>query len=419
MKITRMTAAGAALAACAATAVAQAAAPSHGTLTGRILVYTKGLSLRIWDPINGVHEIDSGVASGGSPSLTSDGRFVAYAKNDGHGCYAIHLWDTHLRRRVKSLSGLADPVKCNDSTHISPDAKFITWASAGATPGDGSDIYLYDVATAHRVPLPAVINGGFETSSSIARSADGHYLLAFVHGNPSGFDQVFVADLGTDPPTTAAAATLLATPGLPVPDSPSGAQEQPNISADGSTVAYVTGPDLGQRVSIYDRRSSTAVSPSVRAGRQYQAEPSVSATGRYVVVDRQRASDLVAHLWVFDRQTGALSPASPTWAGSGEDQPAIADPAPLVDVTPPVLGLQCRRQRTTVSCTLRVNEPISGAATLRRAHHTVAHRKLTASTPRTLRFTVSLGRAKPNHLSVAASVKDGSGNRASSTVPVR
>ena len=90
------------------------------TLTGRILVYTKGLSLRIWDPINGVHEIDSGVASGGSPSLTSDGRFVAYAKNDGHGCYAIHLWDTHLRRRVKSLSGLADPGKCNDSTHISP-----------------------------------------------------------------------------------------------------------------------------------------------------------------------------------------------------------------------------------------------------------------------------------------------------------
>jgi hypothetical protein len=204
-----------------------------------------------------------------------------------------------------------------------------------------------------------------------------------------------------------------------VPDSPGGAQEQPNISADGSTVAYVTGPELGQRVSIYDRRSSTAVSPSVLAGRQYQAEPSVSATGRYVVVDRQRASELVAHLWVFDRQTGALSPGSPTWTGSGEDQPAIADPAPLVDVTPPGLGLQCQRQQTTVSCTLKVNEPISGAATLRRGRHIVAHRRLTTSTPRTLRFTVSLGRAKPNHLSVVAAVKDSSGNRTSSTVPVR
>ncbi|MGZ6617661.1 MAG: TolB family protein [Solirubrobacteraceae bacterium] len=402
-----------------ATAVAQAAAPVHRTLTGRILVYTKGLSLRIWDPINGVHEIDSGVASGGSPSLTSDGRFVAYAKNDGHGCYAIHLWDTHLRKAVKSLSGLADPGQCNGSTHISPDAKFITWASGGAAPGDGSDIYLYDVATHQRVPLPAVINGGVETSPSIARAPDGHYLLAFVHGNASGADQVFIADLGLDPPTTAAAATLLPTPGLPPADGPGTAQEQASISADGSTVAFVTGPDLGQRVWIYNRPDGSALSPAVLGAPEYQVEPSVSATGRYVVVDRKRRRDLVAHLWVFDRQTGALSPASPTWTGSGEDQPAIADPAPLVDVTPPVLGLQCRRQRTTVSCTLKASEPISGAATLKRGRHTVGRRKLTASTPRTLRFTISLGRAKPNHLSVVAAVKDSSGNPASTTARVR
>jgi len=140
MKFTRLMAAGAALAASVAT-VAHAA-PSRRTRTGRILVYANGLSLRIWDPINGVHQIDNGVASGGSPSLTSDGRFVAYAKNDGHGCYVIHLWDTQLRKRVKSLSGLADPGHCNDGTHISPDAKFITWASGGQAPGDGSDIYL-------------------------------------------------------------------------------------------------------------------------------------------------------------------------------------------------------------------------------------------------------------------------------------
>ncbi len=366
-----------------------------------------------------MHQIDDGVASGGSPSLTSDGRFVAYAKNDGHGCYVIHLWDTHLRKRVRSLSGLADPGQCNDSTHISPDAKFITWASSGQAPGDGSDVYLYDIATAHRVALPTVINGGFETSPSIARTADGHYLLAFVHENTNHFDQVFLADLGTDPPTTAAAATLLATPGLPVPDGPRTAQEQANISADGSTVAYVTGPDLGQRVSIYDRRSSTAVTPSVLAGPQYQVEPSVSATGRYVVVDRQRASDLVAHLWVFDRQTGALSPASPTWTGSGEDQPAIADPAPLVDVTPPVLKLQCRRQQTVISCTLKVNEPITGTAVLGRQRHTIARRKLAAATPRVLRITLGLGRAKPNHLSVTAAVKDSSGNRTSASVRIR
>lgn len=85
--------------------------------------------------------------------------------------------------------------------------------------------------------LPAVINGGFETSPSIARTAEGHYLLAFVHGNASGLDQVFIADLGADPPRTAAAATLLTTPGLPVPDGPTSAGEQPNISADGTTVA--------------------------------------------------------------------------------------------------------------------------------------------------------------------------------------
>lgn len=98
MKLTRVSAAGAVLALCMTVTVAQAAASSRKTYTGRgVLVYTNGLSLRIWDPINGVHQIDTGVASGGSPSLTSDGRFVAYAKNDGRGCYVIHLWDTYLQ----------------------------------------------------------------------------------------------------------------------------------------------------------------------------------------------------------------------------------------------------------------------------------------------------------------------------------
>jgi len=250
-------------------------------------------------------------------------------------------------------------------------------------------------------------------SPSIARTADGHYLLAFVHGNTNRSDQVFVADLGTDPPTTAAGAILLATPGLPVPDGPRTAQEQADISADGSTLAYVTGPDLGQRMSIYDRRTSTAVTPGMLAGPQFQVEPSLSATGRYVVVDRQRGSDLVAHLWVFDRQTGALAPASPTWTGGGEDQPAIADPATLIDVTRPVLTLKCGRQRTTVSCTLKVSEPITGTATLTRKPRTLSRRKLAAKTPRVLRFTLPVGRAKPNHLSVRATVKDSSGNPAS------
>ena len=419
MKLTRVSAVGALLAVCATVTVAQAAAPTRKTSTGRVLVYTNGLSLRIWDPINGVHQIDNGVASGGSPSLTSDGRFVAYAKNDGRGCYVIHLWDTQLRKPVKSLQGLADPGHCNDGTRISPDGKFITWASGGQAPGDGSDVYLYDIATTQRVALPAVINGGFETSPSIARTAEGHYLLAFVHGNASGVDQVFIADLGTDPPRTAGAATLLAAPGLPVPDGPRSAEEQSNISADGSTVAFVTGPDLGQRVWIYDRRVGTGISPATLAGAQYQVEPSVSATGRYIVVDRQRGSDLVAHLWVFDRQTGSFTPASPTWTGSGEDQPAVADPATLLDVTPPALALKCGRRTATIACTLKVSEPIMGAATLLSRRRVITRHKLSAATPRVLRFTLSLGPRKPNHLSVTASVRDSSGNRASATARIR
>lgn len=179
----------------------------------------------------------------------------------------------------------------------------------------------------------------------------------------------------------------------------------------------MTGPDLGQRVWIYDRRAGTGISPAILAKAQYQVEPSVSTTGRYIVVDRQSGSDLVAHLWVFDRQTGSFTPASPTRTGSGEDQPAIADPATLVDVTPPALALKCGRHNSTLASTLKVSEPITGAASLLSRRRVIVRHKLSAATPRLLGFTLSLGHRTPNHLSVTASVRDSSGNRSSATAP--
>lgn len=181
----------------------------------------------------------------------------------------------------------------------------------------------------------------------------------------------------------------------------------------------MTGPELGTRVWIYDRAAGSSTSPAVLSGPNYEQSPSISASGRYVVVERERSNELVGHMWVFDRQTGSFTPQSPTWAGGGETLPAIADPAVLVDITPPKLALKCSRKGAKVSCTLTVNEPITGTATLLVGRHKKTARSLRASAPRVIRFKLSLGRAVAKHLSLKVAVKDTSGNAARASAGVR
>jgi len=214
-----------ALAAAASTAAISAVSAEAATpRTGRLLVFEHRFQIKTWDPLNGMRVIGD-AASGASPSVTADGRFVAYASNEPSGCYRIHLYDQQRGREVANLPQLADAGHCNANTRISPDGKFLVWSASGTVPGHVQDVFLYDVANARPLVLPAFVNDGSADFPSLARTADGRYLLAYTHGGPGTFAQVAIADLGVDMAGLAdGTAAPVPTPGLPTPDVPSSAR---------------------------------------------------------------------------------------------------------------------------------------------------------------------------------------------------
>jgi Tol biopolymer transport system component len=331
---------------------------------GRFVAFTSNASNLVAGDTNGHEDIfvydrqtqsiqRVSVADGGAegndysfdPSISGDGRFVAfysYASNlvagDTNNCNDVFVFDRQSGsvQRVSVADGGAEGNAYSFSPSISDDGRFVAFTSyaSNLVTGDTNsmqDIFVYDRQTGsiHRA---SVANGGTESndsSDSASISGDGRF-VAFtsnasnlVTGDANGTSDVFVYDCQTGSIQRASAATGGA--------EGNGYSDGASISGDGRFVVFyssasnlVAGDTNGRAdIFVYDRQADTLRRVSVAtdgAEADYDSySPSISGDGR-VVTFLSNASNLVAGdlSGFYDIFTGTLLPGQPVSLAPGQ-----------------------------------------------------------------------------------------------------
>lgn len=199
----------------------------------------------------------NGAQGNGSSSwlaLTDDGRFVAFSSEasnlvpgDTNGASDVFLHDrqTGQTTRISVASERAEGDGASIEPSMSPDGRFVAYASNATNLVDGDtndafDVFVYDTQTGStvRASVSAVGGQGDGNSRAPSVSADGS-VVAFsstatnlVAGDTNGFADIFLHSLVTGQTSR-------------VSEGPEGAQgnascEQPRVSDDGRTVLFAS-----------------------------------------------------------------------------------------------------------------------------------------------------------------------------------
>ena len=247
------------------------------------------------------------------PSLSGNGRFVAFASNasnlvpgDTNGRADIFVRDlltnTTTRVSVDSAGNQGNGISYFLLTSISADGRFVTFASdasnlvAGDTNNRG-DIFVRDLLTntTTRVSVDSAGNQGNGISQFPSISADGRF-VAFasnasnlVPGDTNNSNDTFVRDLLTNTTTRVSVDSA----GIQGNDS----SRIPSISADGRFVTFASDAtnlvpgDTNGRADIFvrDLLTNTTTCVSVDSagnpGNDSSLYSSISADGRFVVFE--------------------------------------------------------------------------------------------------------------------------------------
>jgi Tol biopolymer transport system component len=317
--------------------------------------------------------VDSSGAQGNGnsalPAISADGRFVAFhsiasnlvpADTNADLDAFVHDRQTGITTRVSVDSSGAQGNATSGGPSISADGRFVAFQSfasnlvAGDTNLNG-DVFIHDrqtgITTRVSVDSSGAQGNGSSGGGHISISADGRF-VAFrsfasnlVAGDTNGFLDVFVHDRQTGMTTRVSV------------DS-SGAQgneesEMPSISADGRFVAFhslgsnlVAGDTNGFfDVFLHDQETGVTSRVSVNSsGLQGDTDggnnPSISADGRFVAFESS-ATNLVAgdtndttDVFVHERATGGTVRVSVNSSGAdgndGSIRPAISAGGGLV-----------------------------------------------------------------------------------------
>ncbi len=288
-----------------------------------------------------------------NPAISGDGSFVAFVRSNGETGSGLFL---------RNMSGGFAPIDVSSGTSaqglgfdagspsISADGRFLAFASEDpeisnedrdtvTTPaGDVfpvRDIFVYDRSTRAIVLVSRADGakgaGGNEDSNLPSISADGRYVAFqteatdFLHGSYGG---IFVRDLRRH--TTRPAAWIRLHPGGPF-----NGGFTPSISAHGRWVAFLTEWHLGHHgaleVAVRDMTSKRTVYASRATGRHGALAatdcklPAISANGRYVAFASKAKNlspidkDSVEDVFVRDLKTSRTLLVS---RGQGEHGPA-------------------------------------------------------------------------------------------------
>jgi hypothetical protein len=242
-----------------------------------------------------------------SPSISADGRFVAFSSDatnlvpgDTNNSTDIFLRDLSANTTTCiSVDSAGNPGNGRSFSHsISANGKFVAFLSSATNlvPGDTNnrtDIFLRDLSTNTTtcISFDSAGNLGNSFSNSPSISADGRF-VAFasnatnlVPGQDTKFNgtNIFLRDLSTNT-TTRISADLS--------DNPGGGNF-PSISADGRFVVFQSFTNLGpgginKQGDIFRRDLSTNTTTLISAdssgnpGNGNSSFPSISADGRFV-----------------------------------------------------------------------------------------------------------------------------------------
>ncbi len=294
-------------------------------------------------------DAESGYAQ--PPSISDDGRYVAFASNatnlvpdDENYFTDVFVYDREEDsiERVSLADDGGEGDEYSSFPSMSADGRYVAFQSVASNlvPGDGNgayDIFVFDreTDTLRRLSLDPNGSDADNQSSYPSISADGRY-VAFqslasnlVEDDTNDTYDVFVFDRETD----VIERVSLAFDG----SQGNGESTRPSISADGRYVTFASGAsnlvpnDANDEydVFVYDRETGTIERVSVaadgsegNAASSYAQPPSISAFGRYVVFASD-ADNLVpgdgnffADIFVCDRQTGKIERVSAATDGT-------------------------------------------------------------------------------------------------------
>ena len=316
----------------------------------------------------------AGDSSSDTPSISADGRFVAFissasnlsgADNDSFQNIYVRDLQTRTTTHVSRAPG-APADRISGEPAISADGRFVAFASDATNLSEEDDDRIRDIfvrdlqantttyvsRASDEGEMPGAAGNG--RSSEPAISADGRY-VAFQtdadnlsHEDKDGSPSIYVRDLylGT---TTYVSGTIR------------GGARDPSISADGRRIAFeqeVNSPigeiDVGQNIFVRDLRADTTTfvgrtspDPGEVTVNGLSYVPSISADGHHVAFASEANSvssednDAVQNVFARDLRETAPAP------------PAPAPPSPaLADTTGPAISA---RSLTRANGTVRVS----------------------------------------------------------------
>ena len=243
-----------------------------------------------------------------SPSISSDGRYVAFVSSasnlvdgdtNGRTDIFVHDRDTHTTTRVSLDSTGTQGNDWSTSPSISSDGRYVafeSWASnlVGGDTNAMPDIFVRDrnTNTTTRVSLDSTGTQGKGYSYTPFISSDGRY-VAFVSGASNLVDgdtneapDIFVRDRNTHTTTRIS----LDSTGMDGNDS----SDYPSISSDGRYVAFLSAasnlvdgdtnamPDIFVRDLNTNTTTRISLDSTGRQGNNSSVSPSISSDGRYV-----------------------------------------------------------------------------------------------------------------------------------------
>jgi Tol biopolymer transport system component len=258
------------------------------------------------------------------PTMDHSGRFVAFLSN-GDGLVTNHLngeWNLFLRDRQTQTTtlinadtnGLGVALTSQPVPSLSADGRYVAFEAPDGTLVAGDRNNAFDVfvreltsgatelTSAHDSRFPSVTPGGPSHLASSSISADGRWLafasdaddLVLNDGNARR--DIFLRDLTTGTTTLVSVNTN----GLPA-EAPS---SEPSLSADGRYVAFTSGADdltagdSNRQLDVFVRDLQSGVTKLVSVStngasstRGPSSSPKISTDGRYVLF-RSTATDL-------------------------------------------------------------------------------------------------------------------------------
>jgi WD40-like Beta Propeller Repeat len=236
------------------------------------------------------------------PCLSQDGRYCTFSAQFGiQDGGRIEIWD-RKEKKLLELPGIQEsPLIHEMGPSLTSDGKMVAysaWARPGAITRWG--VFLYDLTTKKHIDLPKLNREGFDQRMP-AISRDGK-LLAFASNAPGGVGatDVYLYDL--------AEKKVIAVPEM----NSKNLDVQPVLSGDGRLVAFASdrpGGLGGRDIYLYDRVDRKFLPLPGLNSLAAEQSPSLSADGRYLSFVSERLDGAGERdVYLYDRETKKLLP---------------------------------------------------------------------------------------------------------------